>query len=244
MASPYPTPIPVWALPLAGVLLLLLLGVVQLLRHRQKARRAAEAGEARHQAISQAAKAAAPMHVAAQIQAGWEPAPRVSLHGTAMQSVGAAGSAPPLIPQPQAGLPRTSTNVLVFISYSHDDALFATRLQGNLQAGGLDVWIDHSTLMPGTPDWEEAIREGIHSAQALIYVASPSGRASPYVRDELGVAHDAHIPVFPVWVSGEYWSAVAPLGLGHTQYVDARGDRYQTAISDLLSAITSLRHSR
>lgn len=129
------------------------------------------------------------------------------------------------------------TSMRLFISYSHEDADFVARLKADLQKAGADIWIDHERLQPGTPDWEAAVREGIAQASAIIYVASPSGASSRFVRDELGLARGKGRRVIPLWVRGEEWHDAAPLGWGSTQYIDARSFRYASALDELLRTL-------
>lgn len=125
----------------------------------------------------------------------------------------------------------------LFISYSHEDAAFAARLETDLQRAGADIWIDHERLQPGTDDWDAAIRAGISRANAIIYIASPSGASSRFVRDELGLARGRGRRVIPIWLSGNDWHDAAPLGWGSTQYIDARTFRYAAALDELLRTL-------
>lgn len=91
----------------------------------------------------------------------------------------------------------------VFISYSHEDARFVEKLTADLVTEGISVWIDRTGLAPGTPNWDQAIREAIRAARAVLLVDSPSAfqaasRLSGFfhvflghVLDAGGVYHDA-----------------------------------------------------
>src|SRR6266571_551392 len=128
----------------------------------------------------------------------------------------------------------------VFLSYSRANNSFAQRLVADLQRNGITVWVDQSGLTPGTPDWETALRDAISKAHAVILLASEEARKSPYVKDELRLAHDFyHLPVYPLWVAGTQWINSIPLGWGGTQYIDARGDeaQYQAALDQLIDAL-------
>jgi len=132
----------------------------------------------------------------------------------------------------------------VFISYSRTNTAFVNRLVGDLQRQGITVWVDQSGLQPGTPDWETALRIAISKAHAVILIASEEARKSPYVKDELRLAHDVHhLPIYPLWVAGTQWINCIPLGWGGTQYIDARGDEahYQSAIQQLVAALSGAR---
>src|SRR5215207_641295 len=119
----------------------------------------------------------------------------------------------------------TSTNVLrsttIFVSYSRSDGEFVTRLIADLDAAGVKVWIDKRGLKAGTPDWEQALRDAIRDTNAVLLIASPSSRRSPYVRDELAIAKMHRRGVYPVWAAGEDWIDCIPMGMGHIQFIDA-----------------------
>ncbi len=125
----------------------------------------------------------------------------------------------------------------VFLSYSHEDADVARALIGDLAKMNIEVWVDKNNLQVGTPNWRLAIEQAIRSSQAVIFIASPSSKASDVVSDELGRAKDASIPIMPFWVDGSSWFDTAPLGLGGIQYVDARGTNYRIALAELVSLI-------
>jgi hypothetical protein len=129
----------------------------------------------------------------------------------------------------------------IFISYSRANISFVQRLGADLQRNGITVWIDQSGLQPGTPDWETALRDAIGKAHAVILIASEEARKSPYVKDELRLAHDVHhLPIYPLWVAGTQWINCIPLGWGGTQYIDARGgeSQYQAALHQLIAVLS------
>src|SRR5690348_17024274 len=90
----------------------------------------------------------------------------------------------------------------LFISYSRQDKEIARRVQDALAAQGIHAWFDQIDIQPGTPDFDDAIREAIKQSQALILIASPHSRASLNVRDELNIARRHQRPVYPLWVLG------------------------------------------
>ncbi len=125
-----------------------------------------------------------------------------------------------------------------FISYSRENQAIVERLRQDLQTAGIDIWIDKIGLQPGTPDWDEALRVAIKASKAVILVASPSSRRSPYVRDEIALAKGANKSIYPVWVDGDDWMDAVPMGLGSTQNVDLRSDNYATNLSSLIAALS------
>jgi formylglycine-generating enzyme required for sulfatase activity len=122
----------------------------------------------------------------------------------------------------------------VFISYSRTDLKFVEQLRHELHGAGIAIWIDQIGLQPGTSDWEEALRDAIGDASAILYVASPNARRSAYVRDELALARDASKPIYPLWIAGEQWLDSVPLGLGRMQNIDLRGDARAQGLTRLI----------
>jgi WD40 repeat protein/tetratricopeptide (TPR) repeat protein len=121
----------------------------------------------------------------------------------------------------------------VFISYAQRDLQLVTQLRTDLQKQGVTVWTDQAGLQPGTHDWEEALRQAIRSARAVLLVASPNAQQSRYVKDELRIAEMYKRRIYPIWVTGEEWMASIPLGWGSVQAIDARGDRYVQAVVEI-----------
>ncbi len=129
---------------------------------------------------------------------------------------------------------HTPTPPSVFFSYSRADSSIVERLRTDLGAQGVTTWVDREGIRPGTPDWEESLRTAIRAADAVLLVASPNARSSRYVKDELRIAQMYQRPIYPVWVTGTQWMEAIPLGLGGMQYIDAREERYTSALSEIV----------
>ncbi len=141
---------------------------------------------------------------------------------------------------PAAQLEPTGTGRHIFISYARADREFVARLTHDLAGRGVNLWIDKRGLKAGTPDWEQALRDAIHDAQAVLLVASRASRQSRYVKDELGIAAMYKRVLFPIWAIGEDWLDCIPMGLGNTLYIDARGERYAAALDEIVAALAEL----
>ncbi|MCB9451478.1 MAG: TIR domain-containing protein [Anaerolineaceae bacterium] len=111
------------------------------------------------------------------------------------------------------------------------------QLRDDLLEAGIEVWIDKVGLTPGTISWEQALRDAIRDADAVLFCASSDSRESRYVRDEISLATAAGKLIFPAWVAGENWLDCVPLGLLGTQYADLRSDSYAAGLSELVAAI-------
>jgi hypothetical protein len=131
------------------------------------------------------------------------------------------------------------SDVTVFISYSRTDVIFAERLKAGLRAAGATIWIDHESLQPGDPDWQDAIRRGIEAATALIYIGSPDAARSSNVRSEIVIARTRAParPIYPLWARGEHWADCAPFELIPSNYSDARDAAYPAAFVRLCQVL-------
>jgi hypothetical protein len=114
----------------------------------------------------------------------------------------------------------------VFLSFANADVEIVRRLAARLRAEGFTVWTGDE-LVPGTMDWEAAVRAAIEASVAVVLVASPAAARSVSVRGELGIADARRLPLLAVWALGESWADSAPLMLASSQYVDCRGDAFE-----------------
>jgi WD40 repeat protein len=126
----------------------------------------------------------------------------------------------------------------IFISYSRSNLDMVQHITNDLLNAGINVWIDKVGLKPGTPDWEQALRDAIHNAEVVLFMASPTARRSPYVRDELAIADMERVAVYPVWVEGEHWMDCIPMGRGYVQFIDVRGGAYHNGLQQIANALT------
>jgi hypothetical protein len=126
---------------------------------------------------------------------------------------------------------------IVFISYSHSQSSVVDRLKRDLRQAGIQVWIDHENLEPGTPSWEQAIRTGIQASDIVLYMASPEALISNNVQGEIDVAQALHKLIIPLWIAGTEWVHAAPMAMSKAQYLDARGIAYATAVARLLERL-------
>ncbi len=121
----------------------------------------------------------------------------------------------------------------LFISYASDDLNFAEKLASDLQNIGIDTWMDRTGITPGSPNWEETIRQSIVQSFGVILIATGASRKSKYVNGEISVAHDLNRPILPVWADGTMWSESVPLAYIGSQYIDLRGESYSEGMEKL-----------
>ncbi len=134
----------------------------------------------------------------------------------------------------QDNIGNASPRAPLFVSYARKDLEVVTRLYEDLQRLGVTLWIDHRDILPGSPDWEDVIRTALRSASGVLLVVTPNILSSPYVKDELDIARAYQRPVYPLWIDGTEWIDCVPLGWGRIQYIDARGQRYEKALTQLV----------
>ncbi len=92
----------------------------------------------------------------------------------------------------QAGVARSRTSDIFFISYSRTDLAAARRLFEGLQEIGADVaWFDKSDLKPGDP-WEQAIRNAINGCYLFLPLVSANteAREEGFFREEWTLASE------------------------------------------------------
>ena len=89
--------------------------------------------------------------------------------------------------------------IRIFISHSHSDKAFSTRLAAALRERGFEPWIDHEGIRGGAR-WSTSIQEGLDACQALVLVLSPTAMGSSNVEDEWQYALDEGTPIVPVLV--------------------------------------------
>jgi len=86
----------------------------------------------------------------------------------------------------------------VFISYSRRDSETVESIVTQLEAEGIDVWLDREDIKPGQ-QWRKQIVEAIDTAEAFVLHLSPDSGASDNVLKELNLAEEALEPfVLPI----------------------------------------------
>jgi hypothetical protein len=77
----------------------------------------------------------------------------------------------------------------VFVSYVREDSGSVDRLVAGLAAGGFDVWLDRTHLIPGM-HWKTVIRKEIRSGDYFIACFSPQyiAKSETYMNEEINLA--------------------------------------------------------
>lgn len=86
---------------------------------------------------------------------------------------------------------------LVFISHSHADSWVAKQIAKNLEAAGVETFLDQLHIAAGE-DFEARIIAALYQADELLVLFTPWGQASKFVWMEIGAAWYKKIPIVPV----------------------------------------------
>jgi tetratricopeptide (TPR) repeat protein len=106
----------------------------------------------------------------------------------------------------------------IFISYASEDRDFAKRVCDALEKGGYKTWFDVNNIK-GKFDF--ALEQGIKTAQALVFLASPAScQENCWARDELVFARDQEIPIIPVF----YRTRELPITILRENAIDYYGE--------------------
>jgi CRP-like cAMP-binding protein len=129
---------------------------------------------------------------------------------------------------------RASRRPRIFVSYSHNDREFATKLVNDLIAAGLNVWMDHLHIPPGV-DWDDAIDEALNFCDKMLLILSEESVKSENVKMEWKYyLNTVKRPVVPV----RYQAAAIPFRrLATIQYVDFVDEAYADALEELITTL-------
>ena len=121
----------------------------------------------------------------------------------------------------------------VFISYSRKDEAFARQLVADMQAAGLNVWFDRTSI-PAGANWDKAIEEGLVNAVAVVIILSPDSMASDNVRNEINFARDNNQLLLPVL----HRPTRVILNLGTINWIDlSTAELYQANLKTLVGRV-------
>ena len=136
---------------------------------------------------------------------------------------------------------RPSEEPFIFLSCGEADVAILEHLVDDLRAQGIAVWSERTGLHSGALRWEQTRREAIRAAQAVVLLVSRQTRSSRSVADELRIAEMYRRDVQLVWVEGDSWRECVPDRWSAAGFIDARGDRYDQALRNLVAQLTDVR---
>jgi len=129
----------------------------------------------------------------------------------------------------------------VFLSHSHADRQFCTRLANDLQGKGIRVWIDEAEMQVGD-SLIEKISKAISEMEFVAVVLSKSSVESQWVRKEVGIAmtqeiEGKRVKVLPLLLE----ECDVPSFVQDKIYADFRNTaNYDEALTKVVKRVTSL----
>jgi hypothetical protein len=119
---------------------------------------------------------------------------------------------------------ETVTKARIFISHATKDDNAVNAIAEQLEAGGIDTWVDHRQgLEPGTPNWDKALRAAIQDCEFGLLVMSPRSLASDICSAECLLLRDLGKPLYVLLLEtcspDTIWLYIRLI-----QYADGRAD--------------------
>jgi predicted aminopeptidase len=128
----------------------------------------------------------------------------------------------------------------VFISYSRRDSETIESIVTQLEAEGIDVWLDREDIKPGQ-QWRKQIVEAIDTAEAFVLNLSPDSGASVNVLKELDLAEEALEPfILPIMLKDMKIPDTMRYQLAGTQFIAYYMDS-KRGVQDLIAEIKKRR---
>jgi formylglycine-generating enzyme required for sulfatase activity len=116
-----------------------------------------------------------------------------------------------------------------FISYTHEDSHFVTRLARRLRARGVKVWLDQWDIAPEA-EWDVAIERAVQRCACLMVILSPAAVNSWVVRQQFTWAEQNGTQILLVL----YEACDLPAPLQDLPLINFVEQRYNLALSQLL----------
>ena len=109
----------------------------------------------------------------------------------------------------------------VFISYSAKDSEIAQQVYNRLEEYLLEPFLAEISIQEGEI-WSEKILKALRSSKVVFFLASSNSTISPYVNQELGIAHDRGKEIVPILI--DIAPADLPGMIKNYQALDMRTD--------------------
>ena len=127
----------------------------------------------------------------------------------------------------------------IFISYAHQDAEFAQRLEEDLQTNGWQTWMAPDSIRLGEK-WVEAINRGLLESGIFVLIITPQSVDSRWVQTETNVAismeHRGEIRLLPLMVKS---TAMPPLWSDYQWIAISSEIDYEAGLVTLLNELNS-----
>lgn len=112
-------------------------------------------------------------------------------------------------------MPETSRST-TFISYSHQDADFATKLASEFEAAGTAIWMDRR--IAAGKRWDREVQQHLDECDRVVVILSPESVASENVLDEVDYALGKGKDICPFLLR----DCEIPMRLRRIERIDAR----------------------
>jgi WD40 repeat protein len=134
----------------------------------------------------------------------------------------------------------TRTQRRLFLSVASADAAFAAKLKADLGKRGILLTNDAFADGAQELDQENIVRQAIRAAALALVVISPQTRASRRIREHMRIAAMYQRRVVFIWTAGDDLAPRLLDAWGTTmsiEVIDARGNRYQTALEEITDCL-------
>lgn len=117
----------------------------------------------------------------------------------------------------------------IFVSYSHKNTEFASKLTKDLEREGYEIWLDRMDIKGGSR-WDDEIVKALKASQVFLILLSENSAVSQNVKDEIGYAMDRNLHILPVLIE----PCEVPFRLRRHQYIDFTKLRYGEGLKNVL----------
>lgn len=121
----------------------------------------------------------------------------------------------------------------IFLSYSRRDSELVCRLCGDLEASGLQVWMDRNDIEAGT-HWRTSIVNGIESCKVFLLVVSAASQQSSNVAKEMSLAESNDKPILPVKIDDSPIQSDFSYSLAGIQFIDMPLKGYENSLLEVV----------
>lgn len=127
----------------------------------------------------------------------------------------------------------------LFISYAHEDKVYADAVCHHLEAGGIRCWIAPRDISP-SKDWAEEIIDAIGSAAIMVLIFSSSSNHSPQVRREIERAVHKGVNILPFRIEDVQPSKSMEYFISTQHWLDALTKPLERHLDKLLGCVSAL----
>lgn len=127
----------------------------------------------------------------------------------------------------------------IFLSYSRRDFALVNRLYEDLQARGLQVWMDRDAIQAGSL-WRTSIVDGIQNCRVFLLVVSTASQQSSNVAKEVSLAESNGKPILPLKIDDTPISPDFSYSLAGIQFVDMSLKGYDNCLLEIAEVVQRL----